>query len=220
MAYASSMDVPGIFTRRVMDAALLLDAIDSGPDKMDPTTLQRSRRTGHDTVEALLGELLPSCGSRVPTQDDNEWQRHYLAGLKVAEGAVGRTLQGVVVGVPAELSVHELDPIVLSTWENTLEMLVDAGAQVCSVCLPSLKSAIPSYYMLACAEASSNLSRYDGIRYGHKRRWSQHDAAEDGDGPALTESEGNTSDVLHRRVAEFRGENFGPEVLRRILAGG
>lgn len=77
-------------------------------------------------------------------------------------------LTGVRVGVPAEYFVEELPKEILSVWDKGVAWLREAGAQVVSVSLPTTKLCIPAYYILACAEASSNLSRYDGVRYGYR----------------------------------------------------
>ncbi|GMF19008.1 unnamed protein product [Phytophthora fragariaefolia] len=76
-------------------------------------------------------------------------------------------LTGVRVGVPAEYFVEELPDEILSVWDKGVAWLREAGAQVVSIALPTTKMCIPTYYILACAEASSNLSRYDGVRYGY-----------------------------------------------------
>ena len=77
-------------------------------------------------------------------------------------------LAGVRVGVPAEYYVRELPEEIVNVWNQGIEWLRSAGAQVVSLSLPTTKLCIPAYYILACAEASSNLSRYDGVRYGYR----------------------------------------------------
>ena len=77
-------------------------------------------------------------------------------------------LHGVRVGVPHEYHVKELPPEILDVWDQGVAWLRSAGAQVVQVSLPSTKLCLPAYYIIACAEASSNLSRYDGVRYGYR----------------------------------------------------
>jgi Asp-tRNA(Asn)/Glu-tRNA(Gln) amidotransferase A subunit family amidase len=77
-------------------------------------------------------------------------------------------LSGVRVGVPDEYFVAELPAEIVDVWDQGIQWLRDAGAQVVTVSLPTTKLCIPAYYILACAEASSNLSRYDGVRYGYR----------------------------------------------------
>jgi aspartyl-tRNA(Asn)/glutamyl-tRNA(Gln) amidotransferase subunit A len=118
-----------------------------------------------------------------------------------AVGAIsGRTdLRGVRIGLPREYFPPDLDPAVRGVAERAIEVLRDLGAETVEVSLPHSPYAVPTYYIIAPAEASSNLARYDGVRYG--RRVEPPDA-----------------DVraLYRAT---RGEGFGPEVRRRILIG-
>ena len=76
------------------------------------------------------------------------------------------SLKGLRVGVPREYDVAELSPEIRSLWQQGLDRLKSAGASVVQISLPHTKYALPAYYIIATAEASSNLSRYDGVRYG------------------------------------------------------
>jgi aspartyl-tRNA(Asn)/glutamyl-tRNA(Gln) amidotransferase subunit A len=101
------------------------------------------------------------------------------------------------IGVPREFFNLGLDVDVSALFDTTLTRLTDAGYEVVDITLPSLSLALPTYYVLMPAEASSNLARYDGVKYGlHK--------------------EGNT---LLEDYLRSRGQGFGPEVRRRILLG-
>ncbi len=111
--------------------------------------------------------------------------------------AVGRPVEGLVVGVPTEYLPTSLDPGIRALVDEALERLRAAGARVREVSLPHAGYAIPAYYVLAPAEASSNLSRYDGVRYGVRR-----------DGAGMDEM-----------VEATRSAGFGDEVKRRILLG-
>ena len=106
-------------------------------------------------------------------------------------------LDGVVIGKPAEYFPDSLDPRIRARCEDALERLRARGAEVRVVSLPNTPLAIPVYYILAPAEASSNLARFDGVRYGARR---------DGDG-------------LRGMYEATRSGGFGPEVTRRILLG-
>ena len=108
-------------------------------------------------------------------------------------------LRGLRVGLPREYFPPDLDPGVRAATDRAVEVLRDLGAETVEVSLPHSPYAVPTYYIVAPAEASSNLARYDGVRYG--RRVEPPDA-----------------DVraLYRAT---RGEGFGPEVRRRILVG-
>ena len=112
--------------------------------------------------------------------------------------ACERGVRGLVVGVPREYFPPGLDPVVLRLAERALAALEDAGAEVRDVSLPHTELAIPAYYIIAPAEASSNLARYDGVRFGRRQR-----AATSIDGLYETS----------------RSEGFGTEVKRRILLG-
>ena len=95
-----------------------------------------------------------------------------------------------------------------SALQQAVAALTDAGASVVRVSLSALRLALPCYYVLACAEASSNLQRYDGLRYGHPVKPETTDVNPASD---LT--------ALHTAIARCRGEGFGAEVIRRLLVG-
>lgn len=203
LSYASSMDCPGIMTRSVLDAAVLLDTM-SGHDENDPSSLLLPEYRGHGVIPQILGE-----GS-----DDWDATTHLEALLNYQ--ATLQSLEGVTIGVPGEFHAAELDPRIHDIWNDTLHQLQDAGATIKPISIPSLTSALPTYYMLACAEASSNLSRYDGIRYGYR---SKPSTAKKVDSPENSASIASLASELHNEIAQTRGEAFGAEVLRRILTG-
>jgi aspartyl-tRNA(Asn)/glutamyl-tRNA(Gln) amidotransferase subunit A len=109
---------------------------------------------------------------------------------------VGRGVEGLVVGVPAEYFPEALDPAIKELIDKALARLVGAGARLQDVSLPSTSFAIPSYYVLAPAEASSNLARFDGVRFGVRQS-----------GPDIASMYERTRAV------------FGDEVKRRIMLG-
>jgi aspartyl-tRNA(Asn)/glutamyl-tRNA(Gln) amidotransferase subunit A len=111
---------------------------------------------------------------------------------------LGQPLAGLTVGVPREYFTADLAAAVGGPVTTAIATLAAAGARVVEVSLPNQRLALPAYYVIAMAEASSNLSRYDGVRYGHR-------AAEYGD---LTDF-----------YCRTRAEGFGAEVKRRILIG-
>ncbi len=160
VAYASSLDQIGPFTRSAADAAALLSVI-AGHDPRDSTSLP------------------------VPVPD-------YAAALT-------GDVSGLTIGMPRECFVEEgVEPGVLESVREGVRELEAAGAKVVEVSLPHSRYAIATYYLIATAEASSNLARFDGVRYGHR-------------------AEGATDiDDLYRRS---RSEGFGAEVKRRILLG-
>ncbi|HET8712416.1 MAG TPA: Asp-tRNA(Asn)/Glu-tRNA(Gln) amidotransferase subunit GatA [Gemmatimonadales bacterium] len=111
---------------------------------------------------------------------------------------VPESLQGFVIGLPREYFPPELDPAVRRACERAIRLMKEQGAAVREVSLPHTPYAVPTYYVIAPAEASSNLARYDGVRYG----------------PRL-----NGSADLRELYRSTRGQGFGPEVRRRILVG-
>jgi aspartyl-tRNA(Asn)/glutamyl-tRNA(Gln) amidotransferase subunit A len=112
------------------------------------------------------------------------------------EAAKGVT--GLRIGVPEEYFGEGLDPEIRAAIERALDQLRSAGCSIHKVSLPHTRYAVPTYYVLATAEASSNLSRFDGVRFG------------------LRAAESNTLSAMFRNT---RDEGFGPEVKRRILLG-
>ncbi len=109
-----------------------------------------------------------------------------------------KPVEGMRIGIPAEYFADGLDPEIRTAVEGAVKNLKAAGCTVHHLSLPHTAYAIPTYYVLATAEASSNLSRFDGVRYGHR-----------------TESPKNLSALFR----ESREEGFGAEVKRRILLG-
>ncbi len=115
---------------------------------------------------------------------------------------LGGDLHGLKVGVPREYWVEGTDPAVAASVRAAIQVLADLGATLVDISLPATEYALAAYYIIAPAEASANLARYDGVKYGYR--------ADGADGQAL-----GAVDV----VAETRGRGFGPEVTRRIMLG-
>ncbi|MBT8425956.1 MAG: Asp-tRNA(Asn)/Glu-tRNA(Gln) amidotransferase subunit GatA [Silicimonas sp.] len=109
-------------------------------------------------------------------------------------------IKGKTVGVPKEYRMDGMPDEIEALWAEGRAMLEDAGARIVDISLPHTKYALPAYYVIAPAEASSNLARYDGVRYGHRAKLGQ------GDG--VTEMYEKT-----------RAEGFGAEVKRRVMIG-
>ena len=113
------------------------------------------------------------------------------------EAAVGRSVKGMTIGIPKEYRVDGMSAEIEALWQKGIGFLRDAGAKIVDVSLPHTKYALPAYYIVAPAEASSNLARYDGVRYGLRV-----------DGKDIAEMYENT-----------RAAGFGKEVRRRIMIG-
>ncbi|MEM9084500.1 MAG: Asp-tRNA(Asn)/Glu-tRNA(Gln) amidotransferase subunit GatA [Pseudomonadota bacterium] len=115
------------------------------------------------------------------------------------EAALSADLSGKRVGIPSEYRMEGTSDEILASWEQGKAWLKDAGAEIVDISLPHTKYALPAYYIIAPAEASSNLARYDGVRYGLRD---------------LPEGAG-----LQDMYAETREAGFGDEVKRRVLIG-
>lgn len=111
---------------------------------------------------------------------------------------MGQPIEGTVIGVPKEFYGEGLNPEIRAAVEEAIKKYEEMGCVIKEVSMPSLPYAIPAYYLISSAEASSNLARYDGVRYGHLSK------------------EGETFD---QRLIATRNEGFGSEVKRRILLG-
>ena len=116
------------------------------------------------------------------------------------ESLLDSDLRGKKIGIPKEYLIDDTPIEISKLWENGKELLKDAGAKIVNISLPHTKYSLPTYYVLAPAEASSNLARYDGVRYGYR---------------ASLESDGRINDLY--KIT--RSEGFGDEVKRRIMIG-
>lgn len=159
LAFASSLDQIGPFTKDVTDCAVMLNVI-SGYDKRDSTSVNQ----------------------QVPD---------YLASLT-------DSLQGMTVGIPSEYFAEGLDPEVEAAVKNSIAKLQEAGAAIEEVSLPHTEYGVASYYIIAPAEASSNLARYDGVKYGMRDM---------------------DAETLFDMYKKTRSQGFGDEVKRRIIMG-
>ncbi|MBW4983026.1 Asp-tRNA(Asn)/Glu-tRNA(Gln) amidotransferase subunit GatA [Mameliella sp. CS4] len=109
-------------------------------------------------------------------------------------------IKGKTIGIPREYRMEGMPEEIDALWAEGRKMLEDAGARIVDISLPHTKYALPAYYVIAPAEASSNLARYDGVRYGHRAKLSQ------GDG-------------IVEMYEKTRAEGFGDEVKRRVMVG-
>jgi len=170
IAYASSLDQAGPMGKSAEDCALLLSAM-SSHDPRDSTSLADS------------GE---------------DYSRYLQQDWRTGNANPAKPLEGLRIGMPAEFFAEGLSEEVAKSVQAAAKLLESLGAQIIEVSLPKTKLSIPVYYVLAPAEASSNLSRFDGVRYGYR-------ASEYRD--------------LNDMYKKSRTEGFGAEVKRRILIG-
>ncbi len=115
------------------------------------------------------------------------------------EAGLNPDMKGKKIGIPREYHMDGMDEDVAKSWDDGIAWMKDAGAEIVDISLPHTKYALPAYYIIAPAEASSNLARYDGVRYGLRD-------LPDGAG-------------LQDMYAATRADGFGPEVKRRIMIG-
>ena len=158
VAFASSLDQIGPFTRNVRDSALVLSEI-AGHDRRDATSIAGDTP---DYASALTGDI-----------------------------------RGLRVGVPKEYFVEGIEPGVERAVRTAIGVLRDLGAEVEETSLPHTMHALAVYYIIAPSEASSNLARYDGVKYGYSA----------------------DAETMMGALARTRQEGFGPEVKRRIMLG-
>mmetsp|Transcript_17904 Transcript_17904/g.26659 ORF Transcript_17904/g.26659 Transcript_17904/m.26659 type:complete len:470 (+) Transcript_17904:1158-2567(+) len=165
IAYASSLDCPGIFANNVHDASLAFSVLSQHDPHNDSTSI--NNRYDHQTFV--------------------DQQQNDLSNLRI--------------GLPIEYDIAELSDDVREEWRDVVQLAQANGAQICPISLPSTKYALPAYYIIAPAEASSNLSRYDGVRYGY--------------------AHGSPTDYASYEdyINDNRIHGFGEEVKRRILVG-
>ncbi len=132
---------------------------------------------------------------------------------------LGQPLAGLRIGRVAEHFAEGLDPEVARAVEEAFAAFKAAGATIHDVKLPHAKYGIPTYYLIAPCEASSNLARYDGAHYGHRAEPGQGHRAETGRGTGPSPAAGSFDSPLVEMYCRSRAEGFGPEVKRRIMIG-
>jgi len=189
VAFASSLDQIGVLGRTVDDAALGLETI-AGFDKLDSTSSNVAVPIYR--LSALGG---PAPDSKSP---DTEAIRIGRSPVPLPPPPTSQTLDGIVIGKPKEYFPDSLDTSIRDLCERSLDRFRSMGATIRDISLPRSPLAIPVYYILAPAEASSNLARFDGVRYGLR--------VDPGKG-------------LKAMYEATRSQGFGPEVTRRILLG-
>ncbi|MCQ2753440.1 MAG: Asp-tRNA(Asn)/Glu-tRNA(Gln) amidotransferase subunit GatA [bacterium] len=159
IAFASSLDQIGPFSRTVEDSAALLEVI-SGYDEHDSTSL------------------------KLPVEN--------------YRNSLNNDIKGMKIGVVKEFTQEGLSPDVEKAMQNAIDTYKSLGAEIVEISLPNIKHSIGIYYILATAECSSNLARFDGVRYGHRNQ---------------------DANNLLDMYCKSRSEGFGPEVKRRIMLG-
>ena len=202
IAYANSLEQIGPIASTVQEAAELLDVI-AGPDPHDATTRFDNGETSISRVDPI--------DSDSDTDTQTETVSSHPATTKTYAAAADGDVSGMTVGVVTDL-LDGADDRVVETFHTVIADLESQGVEIVEVSLDSLEHAVQAYYVIAMSEASSNLARFDGVRYGP------------GGGPAETANE-TTQDIdandgnWNDSFAAVRDVGFGEEVKRRILLG-
>ncbi|KAL9094706.1 MAG: hypothetical protein Q9165_002976 [Trypethelium subeluteriae] len=186
LAYANSLDTVGILARTVSTTRSVFAALNAH-DPKDPTSLPPSTRSR-------------IAATTIPSSSSSSTQRS----------------ESLRIGIPTHYNPTELSPSVRATWHATLARLLALGHTLHAISLPSTPAALAAYYVLAPAEASSNLAKYDGVRYGTRAAGPDARTAAAAAGSEGRMKRGMEAEVLYART---RGEGFGPEVKRRIVLG-
>ncbi|OLY82720.1 Glutamyl-tRNA(Gln) amidotransferase subunit A, mitochondrial [Smittium mucronatum] len=177
VAYANSSDTIGIVSESVLSAKTVYDII-SKHDPSDMTCLP-------DHFRSIINNSVSKRNALLFKQNLN--------------------LKGLTVGIPKEYYISELSGSILSAWKSVSELLLELGAEIKPVSLPNTKYALSAYYTITAAEASSNMARYDGIRYG----------------PSVPQSSDldHISTIASDKYSKYRNFGLGPEVKKRVITG-
>lgn len=212
--YANSLDTVGIIAKRPVDAFLLFDVL-AQPDARDPTCLTQASRgrievaRAQRTITKRQDPIRAVASSQAFTKSYNRGDLRAGLRLNPAEQLRPKQVDGIyrdwsrsrLIGIPTEYNIEELHPEVRKAWKVAIATLRAQGHSIVPISLPMTQHALSAYYILAPAEASSNLAKYDGVRYGPVRG---------------VESASSDDGVLY---SAHRGSMFGDEVKRRILLG-
>ena len=185
IAFASSLDHIGPFANSVKDVALVLRTI-AGRDPMDSTSADIPVPDYGAELEKPISEGPSSCGAGTPF------------GTLRAGSAREKPARSIKIGVAKEYFGSGLDAEVRAAVEAAIQKLAGLGCEIVPVSLPNTEYAIPAYYIVATAEASANLARFDGVRYGFRARGAK---------------------TLAEMYRQTRDGGFGMEVKRRIMLG-
>lgn len=183
MAYADSLDTIGIVAGKCDDLRSVFDVL-AKHDEKDSTSIP-------DVVRRRAERIADSALSNVATSK--------------------ASLKGFRIGVPQEIFPQEVNPRVMDCFRDALSLLKDRGASIVPVHIPSVEYALSAYYVLSCAEASSNLARFDGVRYGFRAT----DVSETGQDTTSPYPRG----IFSEHIARSRSLAFGEEVRTRIMLG-
>ncbi|MDO8435786.1 MAG: Asp-tRNA(Asn)/Glu-tRNA(Gln) amidotransferase subunit GatA, partial [bacterium] len=199
MAYASSLDQIGPMAKTIEDCQLVFDAI-KGKDQMDSTSVESKYE---------VQSVKKRSDIQIPERSEG-WRRRNLL----------RTFRHFVIGIPKEYFIKGIDPDVEKVIKNAIKKYEEMGAKIEEVSLPHTEYALACYYIIVASEASANLARFDGIKYGLSKTESRFC------GTKVKMKTQSSSPFEKRKVKslidvylESRGEGFGAEARRKIMLG-
>jgi len=212
VSYASSLDTVGFITGTTECAEIAWRCLGntSNDTSADGRTNQWNGQMGRDSTARVYHDV-----DKIGNDDHHQHQSPTTASAK--------PLANIRVGIPSAFSLQELPPLIAGAWSDSANYLQNVGgATLVSISESRLSSewiklALASYYVLACAEACSNLSRYDGVRYGMDLdldAYATIDSMNDKDFHSLFDMT-----ALEQQISATRAYGFGEEIQRRVLAG-
>lgn len=222
VSYASSLDTVGVLAPTANCAAAVLHCIANRSDdaSRDSTSVYYSPSVSLLHVSDQKQDELAVVETGTGDSGEKDTQTSSLS----ASSAVSKDLSGLRVGIPSAFSVAECPGYVKHAWALGADALQRHGAEI--VTIPSdvispmaVQNSLAAYYVLASAEASSNLSRYDGIRYGMRMHSVGLDGLSEDEGDGVEKSLFSNMTPLEGQLSAMRVNGFGVEVRRRILCG-
>ena len=217
--YANSLDTVGILARDVSRIMEIFPTLDIH-DEADPTSLSNESRVRINSAlvtRSYYGrpedrhseyQIRVYSPHSMASENDPVPQEVYQKLRRLKHGPLLHKSDAIRIGVPLEYNIKEMHFMVRAAWTRYLTMLQEKGYEIVPVSLPSTRQALAAYYIIAPAEASSNLAKYDGVRYGAARTH-----------PDQTIDSSQSPPQKSTLYSSYRSSHFGEEVQRRILLG-
>ena len=203
IAYASSLDTVGIIAKTVEDTFDVLEVVE-GESMRDMTSSSRPATWRRRRPSVREGDRSRDAATSYEDEDEDD-------------ESIIDSLKGMRIGLPVEARIDEASSRATQAWEEAADVLRRAGATVVDVRVPMFEKCLAAYHIIAHTEAASNLSRYDGIRYGPEGVIA-HAAVRHGMSSALPDRKRELAS-LEAQVVDMRSRLFGEEVKRRIIMG-
>jgi len=221
ISYASSLDTVGVLSPSVSCSSIILDHLIHKQDEDTVRQVQQQQQSDKYPFNNTGVRYRDATAVRAPSTlrlSESFIQSPFLSKSHVTRE---NSLQGITVGIPAAFSMEECPDHIQQSWQAASKTLQSCGAEIKlispHVLTPDvIKLSLPAYYILACAEASSNLARYDGLRYGRKYN---HENLPKDENNTWRSSSFEQMSQLEQTYARYRATLFGHEVTRRVLCG-